>query len=80
MRRTIRPTNRMTLASAIPSAWTNAVGELSLDAAGELVIAPAEQAGLSITLILHEQNQGKKINWRDGLKALWYLLRYRFGG
>lgn len=23
--------------------------------------------------------EGKKINWRDGLKALWYLLKYRFG-
>lgn len=22
--------------------------------------------------------EGKKINWRDGVKALWYLVRYRF--
>ncbi len=22
--------------------------------------------------------EGKKINWRDGVKALWYLLKYRF--
>lgn len=22
--------------------------------------------------------EGKKINWRDGLKALWYILRFRF--
>lgn len=22
--------------------------------------------------------EGKKINWRDGLKALWYLLKFRF--
>lgn len=22
--------------------------------------------------------EGKKINWKDGVKALWYLLRYRF--
>ena len=22
--------------------------------------------------------EGKKINWRDGVKALWYLLRHRF--
>ena len=22
--------------------------------------------------------EGKKINWRDGIKALWYLLRFRF--
>jgi hypothetical protein len=21
--------------------------------------------------------EGKKINWRDGVKALWYLVRYR---
>jgi glycosyltransferase involved in cell wall biosynthesis len=23
-------------------------------------------------------DEGKKINWRDGLKALWYLLKFRF--
>ena len=23
-------------------------------------------------------NEGKKINWKDGVKALWYLLKYRF--
>ena len=22
--------------------------------------------------------EGKKINWRDGVKALWYLFKYRF--
>jgi glycosyltransferase involved in cell wall biosynthesis len=22
--------------------------------------------------------EGKKVNWKDGLKALWYLLRFRF--
>jgi glycosyltransferase involved in cell wall biosynthesis len=22
--------------------------------------------------------EGKKINWKDGLKALWYILKYRF--
>ncbi|WP_315835634.1 hypothetical protein [Bradyrhizobium prioriisuperbiae] len=22
-------------------------------------------------------HEGKKINWKDGLKALWYLVRYR---
>jgi len=22
--------------------------------------------------------EGKKINWKDGVKALWYLLKYRF--
>jgi glycosyltransferase involved in cell wall biosynthesis len=23
-------------------------------------------------------DEGKKINWKDGIKALWYLLRFRF--
>ncbi len=23
-------------------------------------------------------HEGKKINWKDGVKALWYLLKYRF--
>ena len=23
-------------------------------------------------------NEGKKINWKDGVKALWYLIRFRF--
>jgi glycosyltransferase involved in cell wall biosynthesis len=23
--------------------------------------------------------EGKKINWRDGIKALWYVFKYRFG-
>jgi glycosyltransferase involved in cell wall biosynthesis len=23
--------------------------------------------------------EGKKINWKDGVRALWYLFRYRFG-
>jgi glycosyltransferase involved in cell wall biosynthesis len=23
--------------------------------------------------------EGKKINWRDGLKALWYIFKFRFG-
>ena len=23
-------------------------------------------------------NEGKKINWRDGIKALWYLVKFRF--
>ena len=22
--------------------------------------------------------EGKKINWKDGVKALWYLLKFRF--
>ena len=24
-------------------------------------------------------DEGKKINWRDGVKALWYLFKFRFG-
>ncbi len=24
-------------------------------------------------------DEGKKINWKDGLKALWYIARFRFG-
>jgi hypothetical protein len=23
-------------------------------------------------------DEGKKINWKDGVKALWYLLKFRF--
>jgi hypothetical protein len=23
--------------------------------------------------------EGKKINWKDGLKALWYVIWFRFG-
>jgi len=23
-------------------------------------------------------HEGKKINWKDGVKALWYLIRFRF--
>jgi len=22
--------------------------------------------------------EGKKINWKDGIKALWYIIKYRF--
>ena len=25
-------------------------------------------------------DEGKKINWKDGVKALWYLFRYRVPG
>jgi hypothetical protein len=25
-------------------------------------------------------SEGKKIRWSDGLKALWYLLKFRFAG
>jgi hypothetical protein len=24
--------------------------------------------------------EGKKINWKDGVKALWYLFKFRFTG
>jgi glycosyltransferase involved in cell wall biosynthesis len=33
---------------------------------------------LGITYYGRSYDEGKKINWRDGLKALWYLLKYRF--
>ena len=23
-------------------------------------------------------DEGKKINWKDGVKALWYLVKFRF--
>ena len=23
-------------------------------------------------------DEGKKITWRDGLRALWYIIKYRF--
>ena len=32
----------------------------------------------AITYYGRTHAEGKKINWRDGLKALWYLIRYRF--
>ena len=25
-------------------------------------------------------SEGKKIRWSDGLKALWYLIKFRFAG
>ena len=31
----------------------------------------------AITYYGRTHAEGKKINWRDGLKALWYLIRYR---
>jgi glycosyltransferase involved in cell wall biosynthesis len=33
---------------------------------------------LGITYYGRSYDEGKKINWKDGLKALWYLLKYRF--
>ena len=33
---------------------------------------------LGISYYGRTYNEGKKINWRDGVKALWYLLKYRF--
>ncbi len=32
----------------------------------------------AITYYGRDYHEGKKINWKDGLKALWYLLKYRF--
>jgi glycosyltransferase involved in cell wall biosynthesis len=33
---------------------------------------------LGITYYGRSYEEGKKINWRDGVKALWYLLKFRF--
>lgn len=33
---------------------------------------------LSISYFGRTYEEGKKINWRDGLKALWYLLKFRY--
>ena len=34
---------------------------------------------VGITYYGRDYHEGKKIGWRDGLKALWYLIKYRFG-
>jgi glycosyltransferase involved in cell wall biosynthesis len=33
---------------------------------------------LGISYYGRSYDEGKKINWKDGVKALWYLLKYRF--
>jgi glycosyltransferase involved in cell wall biosynthesis len=33
---------------------------------------------LGITYYGRAYEEGKKINWKDGLKALWYVFKYRF--
>jgi glycosyltransferase involved in cell wall biosynthesis len=33
---------------------------------------------LGISYYGRTYDEGKKINWRDGVKALWYLVKYRF--
>jgi hypothetical protein len=33
---------------------------------------------LGITYYGRSYDEGKKINWKDGLKALWYLVKFRF--
>ena len=33
---------------------------------------------LGITYFGRSYDEGKKINWKDGLKAIWYLLKFRF--
>jgi glycosyltransferase involved in cell wall biosynthesis len=33
---------------------------------------------LGIAYYGRSYDEGKKINWKDGVKALWYLLKYRF--
>ena len=30
------------------------------------------------SLYFHSSCEGKKINWKDGLAALWFIFRYRF--
>jgi glycosyltransferase involved in cell wall biosynthesis len=32
----------------------------------------------AITYYGRDYHEGKKINWKDGIKALWYILKYRF--
>jgi glycosyltransferase involved in cell wall biosynthesis len=34
---------------------------------------------LGITYYGRTYAEGKKINWKDGLKAIWYLFKFRFG-
>ena len=34
---------------------------------------------LGISYYGRTYQEGKKINWKDGLKALWYLVKFRFG-
>jgi len=34
---------------------------------------------LGITYYGRTYAEGKKINWKDGVKALWYLFKFRFG-
>ena len=34
---------------------------------------------MGITYYGRTYAEGKKINWKDGLKALWYLVKFRFG-
>jgi glycosyltransferase involved in cell wall biosynthesis len=33
---------------------------------------------LGITYYGRTYSEGKKVNWKDGLKALWYVIKYRF--
>jgi hypothetical protein len=33
---------------------------------------------LGISYYGRSYDEGKKINWKDGVKALWYLLKFRF--
>jgi glycosyltransferase involved in cell wall biosynthesis len=35
---------------------------------------------LGITYYGRTYAEGKKINWKDGVKAVWYLIKFRFGG
>jgi glycosyltransferase involved in cell wall biosynthesis len=33
---------------------------------------------VGITYYGRDRSEGKKINWKDGVKALWYLVKFRF--
>ena len=38
----------------------------------------AAQNNAGITYYGRTYNEGKKVNWKDGAKALWYLFKFRF--
>jgi hypothetical protein len=35
---------------------------------------------VGISYYVRTYAEGKKINWKDGLKAIWYLFKYRLTG
>ena len=44
----------------------------------ELSAEIARQRKLRIYELGRTYDEGKKINWKDGLKALWYVFKFRF--